>query len=274
MLARRSPRLRAARPVARYGRRPHARPCGDGQGRLRHRALRRERAGASWSSRRTRSPSSTSSSRAARASSSSKAEASRRRRPACACCASIASYTEGPGCDAPLDEHALRCLAAHEPFWAAVDAGDALRLERRRRRHPLVAQPASMRATDDLLRSSEDRPPTGGFACGWRRADRSDGMSDRLRLARAAHCGEQDVKRCGFDGPAAAHDRRCRCNKEKPGVRPAFPVPPSPEAVQRTSEISTPSRPCDRLRASPPWASLIAGAPRSASRRSAARPRS
>jgi uncharacterized membrane protein len=110
-------------------------------------------------------------------------------------------YTEGPGCNAPLNS--MRFAAwGNEPFWAAVDAGDALRLERPGA-EPLVAQPRSTReeAGDWIV---EGQTAAGALSLRLSPGYCSDGMSDTLYAWNATvRWADQELKGCGFRGSGA-----------------------------------------------------------------------
>ena len=110
-------------------------------------------------------------------------------------------YTEGPGCDAPMGSMRFAAFGT-EPFWAAVDAGDALRLERPGA-DPLVAQPRKMReeagswiVEGDTGKGLLSLRLTPGYC--------SDGMSDSLYAWSAVvRTPDGELKGCGFRGSEA-----------------------------------------------------------------------
>jgi uncharacterized membrane protein len=110
-------------------------------------------------------------------------------------------YTEGPGCNAPLNS--MRFAAwGNEPFWAAVDAGEALRLERPGA-EPLVAQPRSTREEggDWIV---EGRTSAGPLSLRLSPGFCSDGMTDSLYAWNATvRWGDEELKGCGFRGSGA-----------------------------------------------------------------------
>ena len=110
-------------------------------------------------------------------------------------------YTEGPGCSAPLNS--MRFAAwGNEPFWAAVDAGEALRLERPGA-EPLVAQPRTARedGSDWVV---EGATPGGKLSLRLSPGFCSDGMSDTLYAWSATVDGPNlQLKGCGFRGSGA-----------------------------------------------------------------------
>ena len=113
-------------------------------------------------------------------------------------------YTEGPGCEAPMNS--MRFAAwGNEPFWAAVDAGEALRLERPGA-EPLVAQPRSARM-DGADWVVEGETATGKLSLRLTPGYCSDGMSDTLYAWTASvEAPEVQLKGCGFRGSAADKD--------------------------------------------------------------------
>jgi putative lipoprotein len=110
-------------------------------------------------------------------------------------------YTEGPGCNAPLNS--MRFAAwGNEPFWAAVDAGEALRLERPGA-EPLVAQPRSARE-DAGSWIVEGDTATGKLSLRLTPGYCSDGMSDTLYAWSATvEAPDLQLKGCGFRGSGA-----------------------------------------------------------------------
>jgi uncharacterized membrane protein len=113
-------------------------------------------------------------------------------------------YTEGPGCNAPLNS--MRFAAwGNEPFWAAVDAGESLRLERPGA-EPLVAQPRSARE-DGGSWVVEGEIATGKLSLRLTPGFCSDGMSDTLYAWSATvEAPDLQLKGCGFRGSAADKD--------------------------------------------------------------------
>jgi uncharacterized membrane protein len=110
-------------------------------------------------------------------------------------------YTEGPGCNAPLNT--MRFAAwGNEPFWAAVDAGDTLRLERPGA-EPLVAQPSRTHEEggDWIV---EGQTASGPLSLRLSPGYCRDGMSDTLYAWSATmHWADQELKGCGFRGSGA-----------------------------------------------------------------------
>jgi uncharacterized membrane protein len=107
-------------------------------------------------------------------------------------------YSEGAGCDAPLQGMAFAAWG-NEPFWAAVNAGDALRLERPGEA-PVIATPVAARqeSADWIV---EGASPAGPLSLRLAPGFCSDGMSDALYAWTAtARLGEQDFHGCGFRG--------------------------------------------------------------------------
>jgi uncharacterized membrane protein len=112
-------------------------------------------------------------------------------------------YTEGPGCKAPLESMNFAAFG-NEPFWAAVDAGDALRLERPGA-DALVAKPIESSEVDGALLVKGE---TGSGTLSLRLTPGfcSDGMSDALYAWNAtASFGEQELHGCGFRGSGGKH---------------------------------------------------------------------
>ena len=111
-------------------------------------------------------------------------------------------YSQGPGCNAPLGS--MRFAAwGNEPFWAAVDAGEALRLERVGDSEPLVAQPRSFRedGKDWIVEGQTD---AGLLSLRLSPGYCSDGMSDSLYAWTATvTVGKTALKGCGFRGSEA-----------------------------------------------------------------------
>jgi len=110
-------------------------------------------------------------------------------------------YTEGPGCSAPLNS--MRFAAwGNEPFWAAVDAGEALRLERPGA-EPLVAQPRTARE-DGADWVVEGAVAGGKLSLRLSPGFCSDGMSDTLYAWSATvEAPDLQLKGCGFRGSGA-----------------------------------------------------------------------
>jgi putative lipoprotein len=111
-------------------------------------------------------------------------------------------YSEGPGCKAPLET--MRFAAwGNEPFWAAVDAGDALRLERLGA-EPLLAQPRSARQ-DGQDWVVEGQSSAGLLSLRLSPGFCSDGMTDSLYAWTATvSYGKEQIKGCGFRGSESA----------------------------------------------------------------------
>jgi uncharacterized membrane protein len=110
-------------------------------------------------------------------------------------------YTEGPGCAAPMESMRFAAFGT-EPFWAAIDAGEALRLERPGA-DPLVAQPRKMReeagswiVEGDTGKGLLSLRLTPGFC--------SDGMSDSLYAWSAVvQSPDGELKAAAFRGSEA-----------------------------------------------------------------------
>jgi putative lipoprotein len=107
-------------------------------------------------------------------------------------------YTEGPGCEAPMNSMRFAAWGT-EPFWAAIDAGEELRLERPGA-EPLVARPSSahQEGADWIVEGD-----TGAGKLSLRLTPDfcSDGMTDSLYAWKAtASLGELQLKGCGFRG--------------------------------------------------------------------------
>ena len=86
-----------------------------------------------------------------------------------------------------------------EPFWAAIDAGDALRLERPGA-DPLVAQPRTMREEAGSW-IVEGETGSGVLSLRLSPGFCSDGMSDSLYAWTAVvQMPDGELKGCGFRG--------------------------------------------------------------------------
>ena len=89
-----------------------------------------------------------------------------------------------------------------EPFWAAIDAGDALRLERPGA-DPLVAQPRKMREEAGTW-IVEGETGSGLLSLRLSPGFCSDGMSDSLYAWTAVvQMPGGELKGCGFRGSGA-----------------------------------------------------------------------
>ena len=110
-------------------------------------------------------------------------------------------YTEGPGCSAPMGSMRFAAFGT-EPFWAAIDAGDALRLERPGA-EPLVAQPRTMREEGGSW-IVEGETGSGLLSLRLTPGFCSDGMSDSLYAWTAlVQTPAGELKGCGFRGSEA-----------------------------------------------------------------------
>ena len=110
-------------------------------------------------------------------------------------------YTEGPGCGAPMASMRFAAFGT-EPFWAAIDAGDALRLERPGA-DPLVAQPRKMREEAGSW-IVEGETGSGMLSLRLTPGFCSDGMSDSLYAWTAlVQMPGGELKGCGFRGSEA-----------------------------------------------------------------------
>src|SRR4249919_2943349 len=107
-------------------------------------------------------------------------------------------YTEGPGCAAPMESMRFAAFGT-EPFWAAIDAGEALRLERPGA-DPLVAQPRKMREEAGSW-IVEGETGSGMLSLRLTPGFCSDGMSDSLYAWTAlVQMPGGELKGCGFRG--------------------------------------------------------------------------
>lgn len=110
-------------------------------------------------------------------------------------------YTEGPGCSAPMASMRFAAFGT-EPFWAAIDAGEALRLERPGA-DPLVAQPRTMREEGGTW-IVEGETGSGKLSLRLSPGFCSDGMSDSLYAWTAVvQLPDGELKGCGFRGAEA-----------------------------------------------------------------------
>lgn len=109
-------------------------------------------------------------------------------------------YTEGPGCEAPLGDMAFAAWG-NEPFWAVVNAKEALRLERPGET-PVLAQPIEWREEAGGWIVEGDSA-SGRLSLRLAPGFCSDGMSDALYAWTAtARLGDAEFKGCGFAGLA------------------------------------------------------------------------